>query len=361
MSFAHPSSSLLGRAVVVLGGLVSLLGCQTMGTPAGPPTQAHEAAMQEAAPVEMAPPRELQKMTLPCYRVEPPDVLQIEVTKVVPLPPYRLEVYDVLQIEVLGALAEQPIANLFMVEVDGMVNFGPTYGRVRLLGLSVDEASLAIQRHLGQVLRTPQVSLRLVQATGVQPVSGVFLVGPDGTVNLRSYGQVGVAGMTLAEAKLTLQQHLSRFLESPNVTVDVVSYNSKVYYIITQGAGLGDSIVRVPITGNETVLDALSQIQGFSQVSSKEVWIARPAPQGSHCEQVLPVDWVAITQGGSTGTNYQILPGDRVYIAEDHTIATTNFISKILSPFERIVGFAGLTGTTVRTYKNLNTPYGSGY
>jgi polysaccharide export outer membrane protein len=112
-------------------------------------------------------------------------------------------------------------------------------------------------------------------------------------------------------------------------------------------------VVRVPITGNETVLDAVSQVRGLSQLSSKHVWIARPAPQGFHCEQILPVDWEAIVEGGSAATNYQILPGDRVFIAEDKTIAFTNFIAKVLGPFERVAGFASLTASTVRNYQTL--------
>lgn len=341
-----------------MSAVAGLVGCRSLGLPVAPPTDYRDPTLQQPAPAAAAPPRELQKTALPAYRVEPPDVIQIDVAKVVPLPPYRLEVYDAVQIEVLGALVEQPVANVFMIEADGTVNLGPAYGKVRVAGMSVDEATIAITRHLGQILKHPEVSLRLVQATGVQPVSGTYLVGPDGTINLRSYGQVYVTGMTLQEVKLAVERHLSQYLESPNVSADVVSYNSKVYYIITQGAGLGDNIVRVPVTGNETVLDAICQVHGFSQVSSKDVWIARPAPQGTRCEQILPVDWVAITQGAATGTNYQIMPGDRVYIAEDHTVALTNFISKIIGPFERVMGFAGLTGTTIRTYKNLNQNYG---
>ena len=105
------------------------------------------------------------------------------------------------------------------------------------------------------------------------------------------------------------------------VTVDVIAYNSKVFYVITQGAGLGDNVRRVPITGNETVLDALSVINGLSQVSSTQVCIARPAPSGFGYEQILPVDYEAIVKGGSAATNYQIMPGDRVFIAEDPVIA----------------------------------------
>ena len=103
----------------------------------------------------------------------------------------------------------------------------------------------------------------------------------------------------------------------------MVAYNSKVYYVITQGAGLGDSVRRLPVTGNETVLDAISQINGLSQVSSKKIWIARPAPHNFGCQQILPIEWDAITQGAQTATNYQILPGDRLFVAEDELVTFT--------------------------------------
>ncbi len=341
--------------------LLVLSGCHAFQLPAHAPLDYRDPTLEQPAPPAMAPPRELQKIALPAYRVEPPDVIQVDVAKVVPLPPYRLEVYDVLQVEVLGTLLDQPINNLYMIEADGTVNLGPTYGKIRIAGMTIDEATECIHRHLSHILQRPEVSLRLTQATGVQPVSGVYLVAPDGTINLRSYGQVYVTGMTLPEIKVALERHLSQYLDSPSVAVDVVSYNSKVYYIVTQGAGLGDNIVRVPVTGNETVLDAISQVRGFSQVSGKDVWIARPAPQGFQCEQILPVDWQAITQGASTSTNFQILPGDRVYIAEDRTVALTNLVSKIIGPFERVMGFASLSSSTIRNFNNLNNSYGYGY
>ena len=88
--------------------------------------------------------------------------------------------------------------------------------------------------------------------------------------------------------------------------------------MITAGGGLGDNVRRIPITGNETVLDAISAVNGLSQVSSTKIWIARPAPGGFGCEQIMPVDYEAITRGGLTATNYQIMPGDRVFIASDN-------------------------------------------
>ncbi|MGI9427961.1 MAG: hypothetical protein ACR2NM_04845, partial [Bythopirellula sp.] len=61
-------------------------------------------------------------------------------------------------------------------------------------------------------------------------------------------------------------------------------------------------------------------------------------------DQILPVDWVAITQRGDIHTNYQILPGDRLYVSEDKLVALDTAIAKIVSPFERLFGVT-LLGT----------------
>jgi protein involved in polysaccharide export with SLBB domain len=111
-----------------------------------------------------------------------------------------------------------------------------------------------------------------------------------------------------------------------------------VYYVITDGGGFGEGVVRLPITGNETVLDAISQIQGLSEVSSKQIWIARPAPAGTGCAQILDVHWKAIVAEGITTTNYQIFPGDKIYIKADDMITLDNFVAKVTAPVERILG-----------------------
>jgi polysaccharide export outer membrane protein len=165
-------------------------------------------------------------------------------------------------------------------------------------------------------------------------------------INLGTYGAVYVTGLTLDQAKEAIEKHLGKFLDAPLVSVDVFAYNSKVYYVVTEGAGFGDQIARFPVTGNETVLDAISQINGLSRLSSKDIWIARPAPSGVGCDQILPVDIEAIMKGGSTATNYQVLPGDRVFIAQDQWIAFDSIIGKITAPWERIFGFT-LLGTSL--------------
>ena len=296
-------------------------------------------------------PHELAMRPLPQYRIEPPDVIQIQMLKLIPLPPYRAEKFDVLQIRA-NVLPENPIDNKFMVDADGTIDFGPPYGSVKVLGMTKAEIRVAVDKWLRQWVRGPEVSVQLVRIAGAQPVTGQYLVGPDGTINLRNYGLVAVSGKTVAEARIAVQNQLKQFLESPEISVDVKAFNSKVYYVITQGAGLGDSVRRLPVTGKETVLDAISQINGLSQVSSKKIWIARPAANDAGGRQILPVDWEAITQHARTATNYQIFPGDRVFIAEDPLVTRSNLISKNTAPVERIMGIIGLTTSTVSGLNN---------
>jgi polysaccharide export outer membrane protein len=331
-------------------------GCSIYGRPQR--AMGRQATLDANCPTEPGrmPAKELAKVTLPPYVIEPPDILLIDALRVVPKPPFRIQSFDTLQVIVEGTLLEQPINGLYVVEPGGMLDLGPSYGKVMVGGQSLEEAQDAVFRHLKRILREPQVSLTLAQAAGQQQIAGEHLVGPDGTINLGTYGSVYITGMTLAEAKEAIEKQLSTFLDAPLVSVDVFSYNSKVYYVITEGAGFGDNVARFPVTGNETVLDAIAGINGLSRLSSKEIWIARPAPSGVGCDQVLPVDIEAIMKGGSTATNYQLLPGDRVFIAQDPWIAFDSIIDKVVGPFERLFGFSLLGVQTVQTINRL--PYG---
>ncbi|MDA7950685.1 MAG: polysaccharide biosynthesis/export family protein [Pirellulaceae bacterium] len=319
--------------------------------PDGSPTFGgqNDLAVQRAASM---PPKELSKVILPEYRIEPPDILILQAIRMVPKTPYFIEPLDGLQVVVSGTLPDQPIAGVFFVEANGTINIGPAYGSVKVMGLSIQEAEIRIMDHLKRTLQFPQVGVSLVQSAAQQQIAGEHLVGPDGMINLGVYGKVLVTGLTLDEARQRVEQRLEKYLDRPQVSLDVYAYNSKAYYVITEGAGLAEQVNKFPITGNETVLDAVAQIGGITRISSKKMWIARPSPYGN-VDQVLPVDWVAITKGGNPGTNYQLLPNDRLFIAEDRLVATDTYISKLTAPIERIFGGSLLGAQTIQTMQRF--------
>lgn len=339
---AFPSCVRLAAAI----GCLLAGGCRTMDC-AGP-TGDHdcEPIVNRISPDQNCMPKELDKTVMPTYVIEPPDILSIQLLDAIPKPPYVLKTLDVVNIQVAGTLPEAPIAGVYPIAPGGHVNLGVPYGAVKVAGMSVEDAQTAIAEHLKKYLRDPSVSLSLAELAAAQQLVGEFLVAPDGTITLGSYGNVSVVGLTLADAKMVIEEYLGQFLENPKVSLSIFAYNSKVYYVVMQGAGLGDGIYRYPLTGNETVLDALTQVNGINEVSSKKIWIARPTRDPGQVT-ILPVDYYAITEHASTSSNFQIMPGDRVFVAEDKLVALDTQLAKIITPVERLMGFTLLGTATV--------------
>jgi len=349
-------------------------------------------------------PKEAAKSSLPHYFLEPPDIINVEVLHLVPKAPYRLRVFDGVMIDVIGTPPEDPISGLFGVEPGGYINLGSSYGSVRVAGLSIDEAQEAIRRHLDGTGRmterrapidgfvgvrflnstdapqnadeqrtstmvsstvppagwliNPIVSVRLQRMGDMQQIAGNHTIGPDGFISLGSYGRVYVRGLTLEEARDAIEYHLSSYLDHPQVAVDIFSYNSKAYYVIFDSSGLGTRVLKFPYTGNETVLDAIANTDGLPANASRRIWVARPVGN-SNKPVILPVDWVDIAAYGKPDTNYQLLPGDRVFAQEDRFLAVDGTLARVLAPAERIMGFS-LLGVSTATRFSGNVLRGGG-
>ena len=293
-----PATAALTLAVIGFGGT----GCHhhpLMNQQPGP--------RQPPAPIAVPPdgtvPVELKKVTLPEYVIEPPDVIRIEAL-----------------IRDKENEKEDPLDPKSKDKKDG--------------------DGKPIQQDVARSLP-------------FQPVFGEYTVRPDGTVYLGVWGSVKVAGYTLSQAVEAIRDTLSRQVYAETggvkpdklvVVLDVTQYNSKYYYVFTDGGGAGEQAVKFPITGSETVLDAMTNIGGLSAVSSKRnIWVARRCPGAGAPDQILPVDWVGITQHGMTATNWQIMPGDRVYVKAQKLVTIDTALARVIQPIERLLG-VGLLG-----------------
>lgn len=277
-------------------------------------------------------PRELNKVSLPSYVIEVPDVVRLDAARLIPGPAYRLAPQDRLYVLAKPGTVfdEGPINGVYPVDPDGTIDLGAQYrGRVAVADLTADEAREAVQAHLRRVAKAAEVSVALAQAGALPPVAGSYPVRPDGTIGLGAYGDVYVNGLTRAQAKRAIEAHLWAFLAGPEVSVDVSASHSKSYYVITDSPVAGEQVVRLPHRGNETVLDAVAHVGGLAAAPGKTVWVARPAPPEAGGDTVLPVDWCGITRKGRTGTNYQLLPGDRVFVVSRPPAR----LGRLLAPF----------------------------
>jgi protein involved in polysaccharide export with SLBB domain len=199
----------------------------------------------------------------------------------------------------------------------------------------------ALQPLESYVVEPPDMILvEVLEALPGRPISGERLVRSDGEISLGFYGDVYVAGLTVPEVKEKIVLHLRKYISDETlgllevdpetlevkrdkngrfvvkdprdidrVFVDVTAYNSKNYYV--QGAVKSPG--RLPITGHDTVLDAINFVGGLTPRADRDKVVLYRKGKGGVL-QSLPIDIAQITMGDDPTTNYQLLPGDRLVI-----------------------------------------------
>jgi polysaccharide biosynthesis/export protein len=177
-----------------------------------------------------------------------------------------------------------------------------------------------------------------------RPISGEHLVRPDGKISLGYYGEIYVAGMTIPDVKDTIVRHMQKFLtdetlgllehdeslkpiidpatkkpkpiapgQSDRVLVELAKSNSKNYYV------LGEVLVagRLPVTGKDTVLDAINLAGGLTPRADHRHVVLYRIPSGGESPKALQVNINQIMSGDDLSTNYQLQPGDRLIVPTD--------------------------------------------
>jgi protein involved in polysaccharide export with SLBB domain len=252
------SAGRLGWGIVLVGGL--LAGCSTTTGnrftlfPEGHPLTEEAKAMRSAAPEPLPLPRELNKHVLPPYTVEPGDVLLVQPADLDS--PIRLP-------------GDQPVLT------DGTINLG-RYGQLVVAGKTVPEIEADIRTQVQAYLAAQP---RCPARPGAPPEPGT-------EPRLPEPGDVGP------------------------ITVRIVTRVSKVYYVLGEVNAPG----ALTLNGRETVLDGILAAGGLTErASRRNIILCRPT-QPDSCRVVLPIFYNEIVQLGDTSTNYQLAPGDRIYV-----------------------------------------------
>jgi len=147
-------------------------------------------------------------------------------------------------------------------------------------------------------------------------LADTYEVAADGSIEVSGAGRVQVAGKTLDEARQAVRDALAA-ATATQVAIEIERHD---YHVVTITADGVQHITRAPLKGRVTVKDAL---QKTANLSSKVIWIARTnagsAGNNSKASKdtVLAVDWEGIADGDSSATNYALLPGDFLFVADE--------------------------------------------
>ena len=148
-------------------------------------------------------------------------------------------------------------------------------------------------------------------------LSGQYTVENDGTFSYPLIGRVQVAGLTLRGLETELIDLLADgLIRDPQVTVEVAEYRSRRIFVL--GAVLTPGAY--PLTGDETLIEALAGAGRTDAASSERVLIVRPRAAGGpvlpgedDAAEVIEVS-LRDLRAGAVSENVIVQDGDTLFV-----------------------------------------------
>jgi len=134
------------------------------------------------------------------------------------------------------------------------------------------------------------------------------LVRIDGKISFPLCDDIQAADSTTIELKKKLEEKLKNFIESPIVTVNVVSPISQKFYILGEVMNTGE----YDLVKHLTVLQAFALAGGFTEWASKKEIILLRQEQGK--EKIIRVNYKDIIKGKGLDQNMSIKVDDTIIV-----------------------------------------------
>jgi polysaccharide export outer membrane protein len=134
--------------------------------------------------------------------------------------------------------------------------------------------------------------------------SGAVTVGPDGTISMQLINEVKAAGLTPDQLRDVIAEKLTKYINEPEVNVQVTGVRSRTYII--QGEVNRTGVY--PLTKPTTILEALVNGGGFGPFANKKkIYVLR----GS---QRIYFNWNEVSKGKHMEQNIEIRNGDQIFV-----------------------------------------------
>ena len=295
--------------------------------------------------------------------------------------PYLVEPPDLIVVDVLEALPGRPISGERLVRPDGTIALG-FYGDLQVRGLTTAQIKVAIIKHMRNFLpddilglvhtqddeidSSPEVSMERPALPELpNDRNNPFTPAPDPDPKQKTppsatpNGKPGTAEAgPERENPFDVGDATIWKIVPPQVStrvyVEVSAYNTMAYYVLGDVATPG----KLPYTGKETVLDAVNYANGLMPTADpKQISLVRPEHNGKPAK-VYKVDLKAIQNRGEVATNYQIFPGDRLFVDRDSVVKKTIEIDRLSAPIQSIVGTMQQEANMLRATQTASPQHG---
>ena len=243
---------------------------------------------------------------------------------ITPMDRYTVEIADTLSIEPVSFEATIRLPGDQVVKPDGTISLGE-FGSYLANGKTVDQMKLEIQSKIDQQIRS-EMEIEFAKQAARQSADETRQTEPLELPPLEDSGDEETAEQSDAkdlaakkadrilerqkEARRLFEDRLDEQLNQNRVSVRVTNWESKKIYVLGEVNSPGS----FPYIGNETVLDAIIEAGGIGSSANRHgIIVSRPS-RCSDCRTVITVCYDQIVQLGDSSTNYQLMPGDRVFV-----------------------------------------------
>lgn len=180
----------------------------------------------------------------------------------------------------------------------------------------VEEAAIAAAIQQTQAkkedYRLSGADLLQIMVYGIKDMDRLARVGQTGGISYPLVGEVSVGGLTVPQAEAALAAKLKDYLRDPQVTIFIKEYGNKKVFVFGQVKKPG--AVELPTETKLTVLEAVSQAEGFTQIAAPDRTRVIRLVDGKSQSFVIEVS--AITKRGEKDKDMTLEPNDIVFVPE---------------------------------------------
>lgn len=149
-------------------------------------------------------------------------------------------------------------------------------------------------------------------------------VSGDGVVNFPLIGARKVGGKTVGFVEDEIEKLLADgFIINPHVTIFIIEYRSQKVTVLGEVNKPGI----VELSGNVTLLEALSKAEGLTANAGDTVLIKRKSVDGKDGDGIV-VNLKDLTEKGDSASNPVLMDGDSVFVTKSGFVYVTGEVNK---------------------------------
>lgn len=220
------------------------------------------------------------------------------------------------------------LAILFALTPTACAAQSPTAGRYPSLGAARPSPTVSYgpwsdRDYRYRLLPGDELSLNFLVQTDM---NARVTVGPDGRVAPALTGSVPVAGLTVEEAGQALTEAYGKVLRNPQVEALVATYGAAQVYVGGEVRNPG----AIPIRGQINTAQAIVAAGGFQETAKTgKVVVLRRRPADNRL-LLREVDVKALLSGQGAD-DFQILPGDLIFVPRSNIAEVNLFVRQYLN------------------------------